>query len=144
MSQIDKPHIRAHSFISMFLALMLGGLVLSVFGILIGAVIDSERMWGFAATAIFITYPIGAIITLLIINKIFKYKGSLPLGITAILFADILILCFLEISHSSNLIYIFLAAYVTAPALLSTLGYHVKTKSCAETQRNYMSEDDNE
>lgn len=127
MTDNKNSRNKVFSYINMLLSVMLGGLILCIFGILFGALLKTEDIWGMAPIGILVAYPIGAIAALVLIYKVLKYQGSLALGITGVLFADIITGCLFSILKNLDSVYPLIVVYIVAPAILATVGYHINT-----------------
>lgn len=123
-----KPIIK---FITMFIGIGASGLILGFSGALIGIQILEGELFGFGELAgalggMIIGYPLGVIVGLVLINKIFHYRGSLLFGITASCLGAAITISIVEplnINLSPDLL--FTLFFLLVP-LLGTIGFYLK------------------
>ncbi len=121
------------------LILFATGLIIGALAGLAGALIPGVRPESFgpvsgASAGVIIGYPLGAIIGLILITKVFYRRGSLLLGISGILIGmAITIVLWYKIQDDKDVYYL-IASFILAPVILGVLGYYLREVK-AETKK---------
>lgn len=111
----------------------IAGIIVGIAGILAGAFIMKGELSGFGDLAgglmgLVIGYPLGAIIGIIVINRVLHYHGSLLLGVIGSILGAVLTIGLAEplnLNLNSNIL--FVVFFLSIP-LLGMIGFNIKRK----------------
>ena len=123
----------ARAVINMFLGSMLGGIVLCVIGVLIGAAVLRGELAGFGALAGgliggTIGFPLGVIGSMVLLHRFLHYNGSLWYGILGSIVGIVLVVGLSEPLNLNSNMNIVLVCLILTPTVLGTAGYFTGSK----------------
>lgn len=115
----------------MLVGLALMGILVAVAAVAIaGAILRAGNTAGFGTLGIvlavaFISYPLGVICAIVLINRLLKLPGSLWLGVAGALLGPSLIIVLLEPAGLNTHPTLMFSSFLISSPVLGTLGYHL-------------------
>ena len=121
-------------FVSQTIGVAIVGIIVGMAGGLIGSFIMRGELFGFgdlagALMGLIVGYPLGVIAGIILVNKVFRYDGSLLLGIIGSILGAFLTIGLAEplnLNINPNLL---VTVFLLSVPLLGIIGFHLRRKT---------------
>ncbi|MFC1957727.1 hypothetical protein ACFLX0_02815 [Chloroflexota bacterium] len=125
--------MRIFGFIIMMIALAVVGVAFAIVGAFIGGRILGSNAEGFGALGLaiggaLVGYPLGIIVGMVLLKRLFHQRGSLLLGISGAIIGTVATVALSEPLNLSSNINLLVGAFVLIVTGLSVGGLHIKRK----------------